>query len=93
MTALGLTDQRETAVLLGRAGGRAAARAIVWQDRRTGDFCRERHADEAWIRERTGLVLDPYFSATKIRWLLSGDAACAAGPQRATWPAERSTAS
>ena len=48
--------------------------AIVWQDRRTADFCRERHADEPWLFERTGLVLDPYFSATKIRWLLQNDA-------------------
>lgn len=74
LTALGLTNQRETVVLWDRAGGRPVARAIVWQDRRTANFCRERQADEAWIRERTGLVLDPYFSATKIRWLLSQDA-------------------
>src|SRR5262249_48545289 len=39
-------------------------------DRRTGDFCRERHAEEPWIYQRTGLVLDPYFSATKVRWIL-----------------------
>src|SRR5262249_51716057 len=50
------------------------AGAMVWQDRRTSDFCRERQAEEPWIVERTGLVLDPYFSATKIGWLLEQDA-------------------
>src|SRR5262249_4648622 len=57
-----------------RATGRPVARAIVWQDRRTSDFCRQRQADEKWIFPRTGLVLDPYFSATKLRWLLQQDA-------------------
>jgi glycerol kinase len=70
LAAIGLTNQRETVVLWDRASGTPVARAIVWQDRRTADFCRERAADEPWLRERTGLVLDPYFSATKIRWLL-----------------------
>ncbi len=59
---------------MGRAGGRPVAPAVVWQDRRTADFCRERRADEPWVSERTGLVLDPYFSATKIHWLLEQDA-------------------
>jgi glycerol kinase len=71
---IGLTNQRETVVLWERDSGRPVARAIVWQDRRTGDFCREQIAAEPWIQERTGLVLDPYFSATKIRWLLEHDA-------------------
>jgi glycerol kinase len=74
LTAIGITNQRETVVLWERAGGRSVAPAVVWQDRRTADFCRQRHADETWISERTGLVLDPYFSATKIRWLLDQDA-------------------
>ncbi len=74
LTALGITNQRETVVLWERAGLRPVARAIVWQDRRTADFCRQRHGDEPWISERTGLVLDPYFSATKVRWLLEQDA-------------------
>ncbi len=73
LTAVGLTNQRETVVLWERAAGRPVAPAIVWQDRRTADFCRQRHGDEPWLRERTGLVLDPYFSATKIRWLLDQD--------------------
>jgi glycerol kinase len=75
LTAIGLTNQRETVVLWDRAGGRPAAPAIVWQDRRTADFCRAHGSEESWIRERSGLVLDPYFSATKIRWLLDHDPA------------------
>jgi glycerol kinase len=74
VAAVGLTNQRETVVLWERQTGRPVARALVWQDRRTTDFCREHHAEESWIRERTGLVLDPYFSATKLRWLLEQDA-------------------
>ena len=75
VAAVGLTNQRETVVVWEKATGRPVAPAIVWQDRRTSDFCRQRQADEPWIRERTGLVLDPYFSATKVRWLLKQDAA------------------
>src|SRR5207244_4234891 len=75
LAGLGITNQRETVVLWERDSGKPVARAIVWQDRRTADFCRQRQADEPWIFERTGLVLDPYFSATKIRWLLDQDAA------------------
>jgi glycerol kinase len=74
LTAIGITNQRETVVLWERAGGKPVAPAVVWQDRRTADFCRQRHIDEPWISERTGLVLDPYFSATKICWLLGQDA-------------------
>jgi len=73
LAAVGLTNQRETTVLWDRASGQPIARAIVWQDRRTADFCRQHKADEAWLTERTGLVLDPYFSATKIHWLLDSD--------------------
>jgi glycerol kinase len=70
LAAVGLTNQRETTVLWDRQTGQAIAPAIVWQDRRTAEFC-ERHRDRrAWIADRTGLVLDPYFSATKIAWLL-----------------------
>jgi glycerol kinase len=74
LAAIGVTNQRETAVLWDRATGQPVAPAIVWQDRRTADFCRERKSEEPWLFERTGLVLDPYFSATKIRWLLQNDA-------------------
>ena len=74
LVALGVTNQRETVVIWERDTGRPLCRAIVWQDRRTTDFCRERQGDEEWLRRRTGLVLDPYFSATKLRWLLNQDA-------------------
>src|SRR5262249_10358440 len=60
LAAIGVTNQRETVVVWDRAGGAPVGRAIVWQDRRTADFCRQRQADEPWLTERTGLVLDPY---------------------------------
>jgi glycerol kinase len=70
--ALGITNQRETVVLWDRRTLRPAAPAIVWQDRRTSDRCRELRESgvEAMLRRRTGLVADPYFSATKLEWLL-----------------------
>jgi glycerol kinase len=74
LSGIGVTNQRETAVIWDRRDGKPVARAIVWQDRRTADFCRQHKSDETWIHERTGLVLDPYFSATKFRWLLEQDA-------------------
>ena len=70
--AVGITNQRETVVLWDRATGAPVHRAIVWQDRRTAAMCERLRADglEAEVRRRTGLVLDPYFSGTKLRWLL-----------------------
>ncbi len=70
--ALGISNQRETVVLWDRATLAPVGRAIVWQDRRTTDRCRELYAAgmQPLIRERTGLVLDPYFSATKLEWML-----------------------
>ncbi|AMV23260.1 Glycerol kinase [Gemmata sp. SH-PL17] len=70
VAAIGITNQRETAVAWDRATGRPVHRAIVWQDRRTTDFCREHAADQPMLTAKTGLVLDPYFSGTKLRWLL-----------------------
>jgi glycerol kinase len=72
VAALGITNQRETTVLWDRATGKPVHRAIVWQDRRTAPLCETLRADgaEAQVREKTGLVLDPYFSGTKLRWLL-----------------------
>ena len=67
---IGLTNQRETTIVWDRRNGRAIGPALVWQDRRTAPFCEEHRGRRAWISERTGLVLDPYFSATKIAWLL-----------------------
>ena len=70
--AIGITNQRETTVLWDRTTGKPLHHALVWQDRRTADFCEQlkRQGLEPRIRELTGLVLDPYFSATKLRWLL-----------------------
>lgn len=72
LVALGITNQRETTVMWDRSSGEPVARAIVWQDRRTAALADElREAGhEAEVRSRTGLVLDPYFSGTKVRWLL-----------------------
>mgnify|MGYP002780105056 CR=1 FL=1 len=69
--AVGITNQRETIVLWERATGRAVHRAIVWQDRRTAERCAALAPHAAMIAERTGLVTDPYFSATKLEWLLA----------------------
>ncbi|MEX2158122.1 MAG: glycerol kinase GlpK [Dehalococcoidia bacterium] len=72
IAAIGITNQRETAVVWERATGRPIANAIVWQCRRTAERCDELRAQglEQRIRERTGLVIDAYFSATKVQWLL-----------------------
>ena len=72
VAALGITNQRETVVIWERAGGAPIHRAIVWQDRRTAEECarlKSQGAEEI-VRRRTGLLLDPYFSATKIAWML-----------------------
>lgn len=70
--AIGITNQRETTLLWDRASGRPIGRAIVWQDRRTASVCDELKARglEDVFREKTGLVLDAYFSGTKVKWLL-----------------------
>jgi len=72
VAALGITNQRETVVVWDRETGEPVHRAIVWQDRRTADECARLKAAgaEDLVRERTGLLLDPYFSATKIAWIL-----------------------
>jgi glycerol kinase len=72
VAAIGITNQRETAVVWDRASGEPIHRAIVWQDRRTAGRCAELKADgaEGLVSERTGLLLDPYFSASKIAWIL-----------------------
>ena len=72
VAAIGITNQRETVVAWDRATGRPLHRAIVWQDRRTAERCDELRAEGRLpvVRERTGLVLDPYFSGTKMEWLL-----------------------
>jgi len=72
LVALGITNQRETTLIWERATGRPIANAIVWQDRRTADLCATLRASgvEERVTEKTGLLLDPYFSGTKIAWLL-----------------------
>ena len=72
VAAIGITNQRETTVLWDRASGRPIANAIVWQDRRTASLCDSLRADgkAALFQEKTGLMLDAYFSGTKIKWLL-----------------------
>jgi glycerol kinase len=72
IAALGITNQRETTLIWDRATGRCIHNAIVWQDRRTADICAalRRQGHEPMISARTGLLLDPYFSATKIAWIL-----------------------
>ena len=70
IAAIGLTNQRETTIVWERATGKAIAPALVWQDRRTAPACDRLKDRQAWVSERTGLVIDPYFSATKIAWIL-----------------------
>jgi glycerol kinase len=72
LAALGITNQRETTLVWSRRTGEPVHHAIVWQDRRTEPLCQQlrEQGHEALVRERTGLRLDPYFSATKLRWML-----------------------
>jgi glycerol kinase len=72
VAAIGITNQRETTVIWDRATGEAIHKAIVWQDRRTAGLCQRLRSEgaEEVVRQRTGLLLDPYFSGTKIAWLL-----------------------
>jgi glycerol kinase len=72
VAAIGIANQRETTVVWDRGTGRPVHNAIVWQDRRTADYCSKlkREGREALVARRTGLRLDPYFSATKVRWIL-----------------------
>ena len=88
IAAIGLTNQRETVVFFDRATGEPIAPAIVWQDRRSAELCAALRADgiEPHVQATTGLLLDPYFSATKMRWALDHWPALAraadAGPAR-----------
>ncbi|GAA3871671.1 glycerol kinase GlpK [Celeribacter arenosi] len=72
INAIGITNQRETTLIWDRTTGEPIHNAIVWQDRRTADLCHKLKSDghEDLVRSRTGLLLDPYFSATKVKWLL-----------------------
>lgn len=83
---IGITNQRETVVAWDRSSGEPLSRAIVWQDRRTADFCDELRGagHEPEVQARTGLLLDPYFSGTKMRWLLDNDAAVRGAAEQGT---------
>src|SRR5687768_1357242 len=70
VVAIGITNQRETIVLWDKRTGKPVHRAIVWQDRRTAERCAALAPQSKRIREITGLVTDPYFSGTKLEWLL-----------------------
>jgi glycerol kinase len=72
LSAVGITNQRETTGLWLREGGKPLAKAIVWQDRRTSEHCAKlrEQGEEARVRKTTGLVLDPYFSGTKLHWMM-----------------------
>jgi glycerol kinase len=72
IAAIGITNQRETTLVWDRSTGKAIHRAIVWQDRRTADICARMKADEhePLISQKTGLIIDPYFSGTKVAWIL-----------------------
>lgn len=84
LAAIGITNQRETTIVWERRTGRPIHKAIVWQDRRTAGLCRELVADglEDHVRERTGLVVDAYFSGTKLAWLLEHVAGARAAAER-----------
>lgn len=73
IAAIGITNQRETVVIWDKDTGKAIYNAIVWQDRRTADYCQElkKNGSEVLIQQKTGLRADPYFSGTEIRWILN----------------------
>jgi glycerol kinase len=73
ITAMGITNQRETTVIWDRKTGKPVHNAIVWQDRRTASICDELQAEATTFLTKTGLVLDAYFSGTKIKWILDSD--------------------
>lgn len=73
IAAIGITNQRETTLVWDRKTGKAIFKAIVWQDRRTADYCEDLKQKDGLIekvQDKTGLLLDAYFSASKIRWIL-----------------------
>lgn len=86
IAAIGITNQRETVVAWDRITGEPLARAIVWQDRRTTDFCArlKEAGHEAEVQKHTGLLLDPYFSGTKMRWMLDNHEAVRAASESHT---------
>lgn len=92
---IGITNQRETVVVWDKATGTPIHKAIVWQDRRTARLCADLKAEgvEADVRARTGLLVDPYFSATKLAWILDNVAGAAPRPSAGSLLSAPSTAS
>lgn len=86
IAAIGITNQRETVVAWDKSTGEPLANALVWQDRRTADFCMalREAGHEADVQRATGLLLDPYFSGTKMRWLVENEPAVAAAAKAGT---------
>ena len=70
IASIGITNQRETVVLWDKKTGKPIYNAIVWQDRRTSDFCESLKDEQDLIQRKTGLTVDPYFSASKVNWIL-----------------------
>lgn len=93
--AIGITNQRETTLLWDADSGDLLHRAIVWQDRRTADYCAQLKSAgyETTIVDKTGLLLDPYFSATKLHWLLQNVPGATSARSKASSASERSTVS
>ncbi len=93
VAAIGITNQRETAVVWDRASGEPIHRAIVWQSRQTAPICERLRSDglEPEVRARTGLVIDAYFSGTKVRFILDAVPARRRAPSAASWRSGRST--
>ena len=71
IASIGITNQRETTIVWDKKDGKPIYNAIVWQDRRTADFCSELNDQTEMVNSRTGLTMDPYFSSTKVNWILN----------------------
>ena len=87
LAAIGISNQRETILAWDRSSGRPLGPAVIWQCRRTADFCQHLREQglETFLRERTGLTIDPLFSASKARWLLKQIEARASGQTTSAW--------
>jgi Glycerol kinase len=85
---IGITNQRETTIVWDAETGEPVYNAIVWQDRRTSEFCDTLRDKADFIREKTGLIVDAYFSGTKIRWILDNVPAPARRPRPASSASE-----
>jgi len=89
--AIGITNQRETTIVWNRKTGKAIYSAIVWQDRRTAAYCEDlkKAGKQGMIHEKTGLIIDAYFSASKIVWILDNVEGAWEMEKMVTWPLEQ----